>query len=170
VTRDFISPSTGAPQFSVDTGMPVPPPPSPVRGTIVTDEGIYDLRREGGTGGRIGNPPPSAGALSPEQQQATAWLTDVQAAVKAQLSTYNQNRPGGMKATALPTAQQDQVVQRVTKGRYKTIGELTVATKRVAGTGGAGDSPRDRANRVRQRLESSDPGTIRGSGMPPGLE
>lgn len=171
VTRDFMDPNNlgGPPLASVDTNMPVPAPPSPYSGTVTTDEGVFRLPRGGGEAEKVGNAPPRAGELTPEQQEATGWLRDVDAEVKAALSGVNQNRPSGMKATALPTQQQNAIVAKVTRNRYKTIGELTAATKRSAGgTSSTTESPRDRANRVRQRLESQQPSRVQGPGMPPG--
>jgi hypothetical protein len=173
ITRQFLDPTTGMPLYEVPTGMPVSEAPV-YSGTATVDGNVVRLPRTGGAPEILGSAPQPAGALSPEQQQATAWLTDVTAEVKARLSTYNQTRPPGMKATALPLAQQNAVVQQLTKGRYKTIGELTAATKRqmVAPGGGAsdeagGDTARSRANRVRQRLERQSPNIVQGSGMPP---
>lgn len=157
---------------SIPTGMPPSAPPSAYSGTVTTDEGVFQVDRGGGRGPRLGDRPAQAGALSPEQQEATGWLTDVSAAVKAQLSTFNQNRPPGMKATSLPVEQQNALVARISKGRYKTLGELTAATKRAAGAGGSTStgSARDRANRVRQRLEGADPARVQGTGLPPGMD
>lgn len=171
VNRQFLDPmNPGAPPIAeVETGLQAPAGPAPFSGTVTTDEGVFRLPRGGGEGVRVGDAPARAGELSPEQQQATGWLADVNAELKGALSAFNQNRPPGMKATALPTTQQNTIVQRITKGRYKTIGELTAATKRVAAPAGPGaDDPRSRANRVRQRLESSQPSRVQGSGMPPG--
>lgn len=171
VNRQFLDPSNpgGAPLAEVATGIQAPTGPAPFSGTVTTDEGVFRLPRGGGEGVKIGDAPPRAGELDQTQQEATAWLTDVNAQVKAALSGFNQTRPPGLKATALPVAQQDQIVQTVTKGRYKTLGALTAATKRTAGGGGTPDpaaSARERANRVRQRLESQSGSVVHGSGVP----
>lgn len=172
VNRRFIDPNNpnAAPLAEVETGLQAPAGPAPYSGTVTTDEGVFRLPRGGGEGVRLGDAPPRAGELSQEQQQATGWLADVNTEVKAALSSFNQNRPSGMKSTALGAAQQNEIVKRITKGRYKTVGELTAATKRAAQDDGGGDSGmRGRANRVRQRLEGAQPSRVQGAGLPPGM-
>lgn len=167
-TDMYLNPSTLEPIGTVDTGIPISGPP-PYSGTVTTSEGVFRLPREGGQGEKIGDAPPRAGDMSADQQQATGMLADVNAAIKAALSQYNLNRPAGFKGTSLPVEQQNAIVKQVTKNRYKTIGELTAATKRTGGSSGGGETMRDRANRVRQRLESNQPSRVQGSGLPPGM-
>lgn len=169
-TDVYLDPNTLEPTATVHTGIPVTPGPPPYSGTVTTDEGVFRLPRGAGAPEKVGNAPQKAGELTPEQKQATAWVTDVNAEAKAALSAFNQNRPSGMKATALPVQQQNAIVQKVTKGRYKTVGELTAATKREAGappsSGGTGSTMRDKANAVRQRLERGQTNRVEGSGIP----
>lgn len=165
----YSEPGSGEVQWSVNTGMPVSEPP-PYSGTATVDGHVVRLPRGGGEPEVLGDAPLPAGALTIDQQEATTWLTDVNTAVKAQLSTFNQNRPGGMKATSLPAAQQDALVQKITRGRFKTVGELTAATKRQApaptNAPGAGNPmDRERANRVRRRLEGGQGSRIQGPGL-----
>lgn len=172
VNRQFLNPNdpSAPPVAEVQTGLQAPAGPAPFSGTVTTDEGVFRLPRGGGEGVRVGDAPPRAGEMSGEQQQATGWLADVNTEVKAALSSFNQNRPSGMKSTALGAAQQNDIVKRITKGRYKTVGELTAATKRAAQDDGGGDTGmRGRANRVRQRLEGAQPSRVQGAGLPPGM-
>lgn len=171
-TDVYLDPRTFEQQATVHTGIPIPEPPK-YSSTVTTPDGTFQVQREGGLGPRLGDAPLRAGELNAEQQQATTWLTDVQAEVKAALAAANRNVfIAAQKQTALPTAQQNQIVQKITGGRYKTLGELTTATKRTTGAGDGGTSApsapsmRDRANRVRQRLESTQPGRVQGSGVP----
>lgn len=158
------------PLATVETGRKPPPAPPAYSSIIQTPEGYVPVFRGGGTGAPIADTMPRAGELDPAQQEATGWLADVQAEVKAQLSAGNRT-PGLRAATALPVAQQNEIVKRVTKGRYQTIGQLTAATKKTAG--GPPEAPQDdarsRANRVRQRLEQAQPSRVQGSGLPPGM-
>lgn len=171
--RDRNNPNA-PPIASIPTGMPVPPPPSEFQSTANIDGQIVQTRRDGGPPNVLGNAPPAAGMLTADQQQATAWLTDVNATVKGELNAKNSSpnrNPALPKSTALTAAEQNAIVVKVTKGRYKTLGELTAATKRQVGNagGGSGDDMRSKANRVRQRLEQGDPSRVQGSGLPPGM-
>lgn len=170
-SRVANDPNTGQPLWAIKTGMPIPAQPSEYSGTATVNGQVVRLPRGGGAPEILGDAPQPAGALTPEQQEATGMLTDVNAEVKAKLSAYNASRPGLPKSTALPTAQQNEIVKQITKGRYKTLGELTAATKRQVGTGGraGGDNRRDLGNRVRQRLERGSPNIVQGSGVPPGM-
>lgn len=168
ITRDFLNPNdpSAPPLASVETGMPVPAPPPEFGGTAtVNGQVVQTPRRAGQAPNVLGAAPTPAGALDADQQEATGWLTDVNAEVKAKLNATNQQRIGMPKTTALPIAEQNAIVAKVTKGRFKTLGELTAATKRSVG--GGGDGRRDLGNRVRQRLERGDSSTIQGSGIPP---
>jgi hypothetical protein len=170
ITRDFLDPNdpSAPPIASVPTNMPIPTAPSEYAGTATVNGQVVRLPRNGGAPEVLGDAPQPAGALTPEQQEATGMLTDVNAEAKAALSAYNASRPPGMKATALPVAQQNALVAKITRGQYKTIGELTAATKRQVGTGGSGAAPsrREIGNRVRQRLEKSSPNIVQGPGLP----
>lgn len=166
----------GGPIATVPTNRTPPPAPPAYSSIIQTPEGYVPVFRGGGTGAPIADTLPRAGELSGEQQQATAWLADVQAEIKAALAGVNRNVPSQFRTAALPTAQQNALVQKITQGRYQTIGELTAATKKVAAPQGPGgpagpaeEDARTRANRLRQRLEQGQPSRVQGSGMPPGM-
>lgn len=165
INRAGLDPTTGRPLWTVETGMPVPADPPEYGGTATVNGQVVQVPRRADQAPRVlGNAPQPAGVLSADQQEATGWVTDVNAEIKAELSRRNTGKPSVIAEKALPIAQQNAIVAKVTKGRYKTLGELTAATKRTVG--GGGDNRRDLGNRVRQRLERGDSSTIQGSGIP----
>ena len=172
VTQDFLDPNdlNAPPMASIPTNMPITPGPAPYSGTATVNGQVVRLPRGGGAPEILGDAPQPAGALTPEQQDATAMLTDVNTEVKAALQKANANVfVSAQKKTTIPVEQQNAIVQKISKGQYKTLGQLVAATKRQVGTGSgsaAEPSRRDLGNRVRQRLEKSSPNIVQGPGLP----
>jgi hypothetical protein len=159
----------GTPLAIMDTGIPVAAPPAPTTGgmepVMVDGTRKFAQRRRDGTLEIVEGvePPPPAGGNTPEMAEAIGLLVAVQQEVQAREA---KQRVPGLPAKKLDLGTVDQIVLQLSKGRWKSLADLKSATVRVAPT--SGTTARDKADRVRDRLNQQRGNAVPGSGMPPG--